>query len=579
VIYKIVNEDPVPPRQLDPSIHQGISAVIMKSLCKEPDERYQTCRELLDDLRNYRANAGLAGNPQSTMAMGGAASPATTAAVGTGAMASSALNDNYVAATAGSLSSRTNSPGQTPIIRRTGSIPPVAEPPKKNSALTSVLIAILLLAVIAWGANKLLPVFLAAREFHEAGQMQSNSVAQNNSVAGTPAKPQPSIVVAPASSRVSDAASAAAKLPAKGAEIPAASPAAVPELVPAEVKTEVKTEVKAEVRNTAELPAPRPAVSTPEPAKPTLNAKASEYKSRIDAVIAERGLAGRVRVQGVGNTLTISGKLRPVEHGALLKFLRDTPSDLRVIDHIEYDDAPVATAAGDEGTHPVPSPDRGAIHVVTDVLSATATLYGPAGRQLRQCQTPCSFNGLQANGYSLEVKKDGYRPVQTALQVKTGEVIDQKLKLESLALGLKVISDPPGADVFINGDKQSGQTPMELPLAPGQYNLVLRLEGYSAYAGGVQVKENIQTQLSVQLHAKDPGKVAWADVTTTPAGAEIVIDGTTTSQFTPSRVQLPSGLHVITLKMKGFQPARRTVQVSEGGTVTVDAALKSNPIK
>src|SRR5271163_4388602 len=85
VIYKIVNEDPVPPRQLDPSIHAGISAVIMKALYKEPDERYQTCRELLEDLRNYRTNAGLAGSPQSTMALGGGPSPAATvASVATG---------------------------------------------------------------------------------------------------------------------------------------------------------------------------------------------------------------------------------------------------------------------------------------------------------------------------------------------------------------------------------------------------------------------------------------------------------------------------------------------------------------
>ncbi len=82
VIYKIVNEDPIPPRQLDPSIHPGISAVIMKALCKEPEERYQTCRELLEELRNYRANtlhsnAGLPGNPQSTMALGGGSPVAT----------------------------------------------------------------------------------------------------------------------------------------------------------------------------------------------------------------------------------------------------------------------------------------------------------------------------------------------------------------------------------------------------------------------------------------------------------------------------------------------------------------------
>src|SRR5499427_7640978 len=77
VIYKIVNEDPVPPRQIDPSIHPGISAAVMRALAKEPDQRYQSCREMLEDLRNYRGLAGGTGNPQSTMVMDGG-SPAAT---------------------------------------------------------------------------------------------------------------------------------------------------------------------------------------------------------------------------------------------------------------------------------------------------------------------------------------------------------------------------------------------------------------------------------------------------------------------------------------------------------------------
>src|SRR5579883_370945 len=72
VIYKIVNEDPVPPRQIDPTIHPGISAIVMKALAKEPDQRYQSCRDMLEDLKNYRSLAGAgaaAGNPQSTVVM------------------------------------------------------------------------------------------------------------------------------------------------------------------------------------------------------------------------------------------------------------------------------------------------------------------------------------------------------------------------------------------------------------------------------------------------------------------------------------------------------------------------------
>src|ERR1700740_966326 len=68
-IYKIVNEDPVPPRQIDPSIHPGISAVVMRALAKDPDTRYQSCREMLEDLRNYRALNAAPGNRQSTMAL------------------------------------------------------------------------------------------------------------------------------------------------------------------------------------------------------------------------------------------------------------------------------------------------------------------------------------------------------------------------------------------------------------------------------------------------------------------------------------------------------------------------------
>src|SRR5208283_599719 len=167
---------------------------------------------------------------------------------------------------------------------------------------------------------------------------------------------------------------------------------------------------------------------------------------------------------------------------------------------IQYDDTAVASAEqGDNGAHPVPAAGKSAIHIVTDVIGANATLFGPAGRQLVDCQTPCSFNNLAPNHYGLQVKKDGYSPLQTALELKAGQALDQKLHLEALAKGLYVSSRPPGADIFINGAKQSGQTPTTLPLAPGQYDLVLRIPGYAPYVGEVQVKDNIQTTLDAEL--------------------------------------------------------------------------------
>ena len=69
VIYKIINENPIPPRELDASIHAGLSYVISKALAKNPDERYQTCNELAEDLRNYKNLGGATFSGQGTVVL------------------------------------------------------------------------------------------------------------------------------------------------------------------------------------------------------------------------------------------------------------------------------------------------------------------------------------------------------------------------------------------------------------------------------------------------------------------------------------------------------------------------------
>src|SRR6267154_640116 len=55
IIYKIVHESPIAPRDLDVTIHPGLSAVVSKALAKDPEERYQSGADLLRDLENYKA--------------------------------------------------------------------------------------------------------------------------------------------------------------------------------------------------------------------------------------------------------------------------------------------------------------------------------------------------------------------------------------------------------------------------------------------------------------------------------------------------------------------------------------------
>jgi len=554
VIYKIVNEEPIPPRQLNPSIHPGLNEIVMRALAKEPEARYQSCREMLEDLRNYRALGGHERNPDATLISPrgqGLGQPFSTP---TTANRTQYIEDPATAAAARSLQQRAATPSQTPTVRRTGSLSPLQEvPEQKSGTFATVLAAIFLIAVIVYGVVRLRPEFEAARERNDEHAMQ----------AAHPPKtvPAPKSAPAPAAAPV-DASPASATTP---DSVPASD-------VPKGVTKDSPNDSTASPQPPAEKPVPAPTPA--KKSEPSVSPAAVEYQGHIEQAISDKDLAGRVKVTASGSNLILAGKLRPAEHTALLRLLRNAPANVHVLDDIQYDDAPVAgSESADNGAHPVPSAGKSAIHVVTDVIGASATLFGPAGRQLFDCQTPCSFNNLNPTHYSLQVAKDGYLPLQTALELKSGQVLDQKLHLEAIAKGLFVTSQPAGADIFINGAKQSGQTPATLPLAPGQYDLVLRLTGYQAFAGRVAVKDNVQTSVEAQLKEKSQSRVAWAQVHSNPEGAVIYIDGAPSGDITPARVQIPTGPHIIALKLKGYQVAKRGVEASEGGTVIVNENL------
>jgi serine/threonine-protein kinase len=558
VIYKIVNEDPIPPRTLNPALHPGLSDIVMRALAKDPDIRYQNCREMLEDLRNYRALGGVdrGGSPDATL-ISPRNTPTFPLGISGGGVPHLSSEDPNVSPTLRSLQSRASSPSQTPVVRRTGAVVPVEEPKTSSPVLTAIL-ALILVGVIVYGFRKLQPEFQAARELNSR---------HTENTAPAPVTPAPK----PALQEVSPPASTNTDEPSKFSPEPAVTPPETAE--PTKVDTP-PAPTKASEKKVD--PAPKAAAPEPKKAEPIVTPAAVAYKGQIEEALADRGMNGRVKVEATSNTLTLTGKLRPADHAQLLHFMRNAPGNVRVVDEIAYDDTPLAPAQNsDNSGHPVPTNGNAAVRVLTNVLGAKATVYGPSGHAAGSCQTPCSLNDLAPGRYSLQVQKEGYLQVQTAVELKMGDSQDAKIQLEALQKGVYVNSHPAGADVFINGDKQSGQTPVTLPLAAGSYNLVLRLEGYEPYVGQVQVKDNAQTTLDLELRQRSANHVAWAQVNSTPEGAEIMVDGNSTGQFTPARVQIPSGTHTIAMKLKGYEVARRGIEASEGGTVLVSAKLQA----
>mgnify|MGYP002152237218 CR=1 FL=1 len=89
VALKQVNEQPVPPRELNPAIPPALEAVIMRALQKDPSARYDSAEEMRADLK--RVLAGGAVNAPAAMAAGVGAIDETSVmpAVGAGAPAGS----------------------------------------------------------------------------------------------------------------------------------------------------------------------------------------------------------------------------------------------------------------------------------------------------------------------------------------------------------------------------------------------------------------------------------------------------------------------------------------------------------
>jgi serine/threonine-protein kinase len=535
VIYKIVHEEPIPAIELDSSVHPGLNQVIGKALAKNAEDRYQSCRELFEDLRNYRDLAGgrelggtvvVTGRPravtdylQSTPPKP-ADKPGTLHGVPVPPLPTTPPS-SPPARTRVEPEPAPPPPTPPPAPRSTTTLPPLPytrpeKPPEKSQA--GVWISILALAVLGLGGYILWPTVQESLGKRPAVTSPAQPPAETPTEAVKPPEKQPED-------------SAAAK--------------------PAEKKP-------------AETKATPPAKSD---AAPTGDALAQQKK--IEQRLARAGFAGKVRVDISGKTVTLTGNLKPAEHRRLLQAARPLPSGWQLEDGIQ-----VASAGGStDEEKPKTAPGLGEVEVVTDVMGATVTLTGPSGQSWKQ-QTPWRFEELPPGRYTIEVTHPGYRPLKRIVQVQAGRVRDEQLTLQPYSSGLYVVTTPDKADVYVNGRKHSEQTPTTIVLPAGRYTIKVQKAGYQEYQATMDLTGDSLQQLSVPL-AESPAtrRVGLVEVRTVPPGADIIINGTNSGRKTPFTLELPAGEYTLTLFIRGYQAVNKRVVVQTDRTSAINEVL------
>ncbi len=322
VIYKIINEEPIPPRSLDSSIHPGLSAVISRALAKDPAERYQSCHELLSALKSYHEMV----SPDATVKM----APVTSQPA-PGGSRPAAQPPRIAPVPASATSYQTDPPAQ--FMLPVG----VEEAPKKPASL---LLTLILLGIIGYSGYRVYPPLL---DLWQRAREPAETVA-------TPAKAES----APAASNV-DTSNVKSETPSNSAPQAAAQAPPAATAAPPEGKSAPGDAAKPLAGPVSAVKAPEPALATaggsdksiaPEkPAPPAGPSPAHLLESKLRAELAGQPLADKVKIQATANALTLSGSLTLAEHRELFGNLRTVPAGVRVIDDTEYTEEPNATPA------------------------------------------------------------------------------------------------------------------------------------------------------------------------------------------------------------------------------------------
>jgi len=143
-----------------------------------------------------------------------------------------------------------------------------------------------------------------------------------------------------------------------------------------------------------------------------------------------------------------------------------------------------------------------------------------------------------------------------------------------VAAQLSVTSTPSGAQVQIDGHADpSWVTPYNVAtLAPGTHTVVISKPGYGTETRTLNLTSATKALLSVQLAALQ----AAISITSTPAGANILMDGKDTGKVTPAQISVDKpGNHTFTVRKQGYLDDTSTQNLQTGQVLRYGPALRA----
>jgi serine/threonine-protein kinase len=471
IIYKIMNEAPIPPRELDVSIHPGISAIITKCLEKSPDERYQCGADLIKDLENYKSYGSSA---PATKVMTAAAAEGAVA-VASGLRPAVADPSDLESVTTSHIASHdvegaASTPVAQPVnVASTGStvrravVKAVAPPQQKQRKAGLYIAALVVFVLLGIGAAKLM---------RGKPAQSAEPAASTTSILGPPA-PDPN---------------AAKPSAAKAGAASVASPASknADHATTAE-DTVHKTSIPANVGEARVSSIPtgaRITIGGASQAKWVTPYTLSQLQpGKYDVTVAKAGYVSQTKEITVAAGKQASAAFELVQAGATINVSSEPAGGNIFLDGKATGKSTPAILNVDKGKHNIEVRKTGFGEENTNVNLSDGETYSFA-------PTLVSRNATAQQKAEQRERRGGF----------FGKIFGGQ---KAAGRGVLVIrSTPGGATVIHNGKVTQGVTPLRVPMDAGNYTVTLRLDGYKNSQQTFNITAGKTTEVNAVLEKK-----------------------------------------------------------------------------
>ncbi|MGA7574550.1 MAG: PEGA domain-containing protein [Terriglobales bacterium] len=605
LVNQVENEMPPSPASVNAKVQPAVSALVMKALAKDPADRYQSARALVEDLEQCKENGAkkLASDSKSTTA-------ATKVTVAPSARA---------AAVSKFISSESN------VTKPERAAPAVPQKPSSSASNSTAASRVNVASQIKPAASSpsrspMAPVKAGAAA---AGASNTNSGARLIS----------DLEVDAAALRTARGPVLSTGVAERGTERPAPRVAVDPMMAEPVSSSSGKS-----FSDLAEMPPLKEPIFAPpvaEPEEPMQagsqnalggHAREEEKPGIQPREVAEKAIRQIVTVPPRLMMYSIMGAVGLILVVALAVFFHVrseddgatvAPRPTKVVERSEPQNnssviaqpvGPVAEAAPRLTVRPVEKRSTSARRVPAPapapvVIAAEALIDStPSGAQFQvdgkndaSWVTPFNVLGLSPGKHIVSLSKTGYSSEIRSLDVAAGSKQSIMFHLAPVNALLVVNSTPAGANVIVDGRNTGRVTPVQFAVEKGSHTVLLRKQGYLdetitadlgpaqnfQYSPALRALGNTEDMRTVGKFNRLFGRggestagMGSMSIHTQPKGAQVAINNQVLDKLAPVDVMLSPGNYIVDITLTGFKPVHKVVSVDKGSKEAINEILE-----